>query len=427
MNRITKGWFFGIAALAIAGNGTPAEAAVATLTATLTVVTMPSTITLCRDPAAEDSADAQWQVFIDVDSDPATGDANGSDVLLLATTTPQPLGCSPHTASTQENLVANALEWNGVGFVDSGANADVVIDTSTGTLAITTELAGPLATLDSNAPLRAAAIASYTTAGAEPTLAGDGALGTFGTQTTDPAQDVQFCTAPCTQTASWIELIDLTAVAAATSEPLPVFGANTLTVEFDVASLPANLSLCRYPAVFADSQGSDYAWLAGFYVDGNPNTGLGSIDTQIVISSPLQSQGCTTHSVAIEAALSAGLEVWDEAQQAFVFAGDLPLTIDAAAGKLFVQADRTAQGLTGVSSTSVLAEQTAGLYAPSGPPFFAYDQSPLMQLGVAYADPLHDVLNCTSPCSTAVDWYPQIDLVGGSIHLADEIFSNGFE
>ena len=428
MNK-TGNWIIAGAALLVAA-ATAANAAVPTLTATLTVVTMPSTITLCRDPAAIQAfgSDAQWQVFVDVDDNTGTGDAFGSDALLLVGTTPQDGSCSPHSANTQDSLLAGVFVWdeNQATFVNSGAGASVVIDAVAGTMAITADIAGPLQGLSGSASLRVSALSTYIAAGTGPTFAADGALGSFAAPSSDPAQDVQQCTSPCTQTASWIKMIDLTAFSAATSEPLPAFGANTLTVEFDLAALPANLSLCRYPSTFSSSSGFDYAWLAGFDVDANPNTGLGGIDAQIVVASTGQNTGCMTHSAPIGTSLSAALGVWDEQQQAYVYGADLPLTVDVAAGKLFVQADRTAQGLAGLSSASLMGEQTVGFYTTGDQPF-AYDSTQVLKLGVAFNDPLHDVLNCTSPCSTAVDWYPQIDLVGGSIHLADEIFAGNFE
>ncbi|HXD84291.1 MAG TPA: hypothetical protein VN599_07650, partial [Rudaea sp.] len=58
---------------------------------------------------------------------------------------------------------------------------------------------------------------------------------------------------------------------------------------------------------------------------------------------------------------------------------------------------------------------------------YAYDTVSPLRLGTPVGSPGGNVQNCTSPCSTAVSWYPQIDFVGGYIHLADHIFTGDFE
>jgi hypothetical protein len=416
-----------------------AQAQPNTLSVTLSFVNLPTTITLCRDQAAarQYGLDEEWPVLIDVDNNLNTGDPNssGADVMLLAETFPQTNSCVPSPGmNTQQNLVSGVLTWNSSqqAFVNSGAPANLGLDFTAHTMTISTDVAGPLTNLSQQSRIFLATYATYSPTGLSPTYAYDSSAAIApNSSVTDPALDVLQCTAPCSQNASWIQMIDLVGLAANTGAPLPAFGGNTVSVEFDVANLPAMLNLCRYPSQFTSGPGFvDSQWLAAFDLDGNANTGDPSGSEALVVAATTrQVQNCSPHTVATnQAAFFAELERWDANLQTFVYVNDLPVTVDTATGKIVVQADRTSPDLAGLSANSIINAQTGGLY-DSGDPNnrYAYDLAGPIGLGGSYTDPSGDVQNCVLSCTPAASWYSQIDLVGGSVKLPDDIFHNGFE
>ncbi len=404
-----------------------------TMSVKLTLSGLPSTITLCRVPSAIAvfQVDEQWLIPINVDANVSTGDASGIDVELIVETMQQSSGCTPTSASTMSALVAGVIVWDPLtqNFVNSEQVAILSLDFVANTLTITTDLSGVLASLSPQSLIYAGSFATYTPTSQPATYAFDKAGPIHvGDSIVSLPNNVMQCTSPCSPASSYYPLIDIVGVAITTGVPLDAFGSKTLTVEFELAALPANLSLCRYPALFAYSGGNDYLWLALFDTDGNVNTGQpgNGSDAQIVVHSTGQTQGCSTNSAPVGQALSAELDQWNDAQQNFVFVGNVPVTVDRSRGKIIVQADRTLAGLTSLSAHSVLFELTAGHYNSGSSPYALNASQPFV-LGTSFADAEGNVSNCSLPCATTVDWYPQIDLVGGSIYLADEIFHAGFE
>jgi hypothetical protein len=408
-----------------------AAAQTPTLSATLTLAGLPTTLTLCRDSTAIQTygVDEQWDIPIDIDANANTGGLGGIDVILLVTTPFQAYPCNPTVVNTQDTLLAAVLKWNAAqqNYVDSGITPALTLDFNAHTMTVTTDLTGDLANLAGNSKLSGAALASYTASGNIATSAYDNTGATTpGDSISDPGGDVQGCTTPCSAAASYYPIIDIVGLSSTTSQPLDTFGVNTLTVEFDLASLPTNLNLCEYPGLFSSFPGVDYGWVANLDVDNNPNSGLNGFEVIIEAFSTQQPQGCSTNAVPFAQGISADLEQWDDAQQNYVQVVDLPVTVDLAAGKIFVQADRSLAALSGLSASSPMVDLTVGLYNNGQMPY-AEDVSSLYALGKSFVDPGDDVSNCSTPCATNVNWYPQIDLVGGSAHLPNRIFSSGFE
>jgi hypothetical protein len=416
-----------------------AHAQSGTLSVTLSLVDLPTTITLCRDQGAarQYGFDEEWPVLIDIDNNLNTGDPNssGADVVLLAETVPQTTSCvAAPGVNTQQNLISGVLTWNAAqqAFVNSGAPTSLGLDVAAHTITISTDVAGPLANLSQASRIFLATYATYTPTGLSPTFAHDNSAAIVPNSTVaDAAADVLQCAAPCGQNASWIQMIDLVGLSATTSAPLPAFGGNTISVEFDVANLPATLNLCRYPAQFTSGPGFvDSQWLAAFDLDGNPNTGdSGGAEALVVAATPPQAQNCSPNAVATnQATFFADLERWDANLHTFVHVNNLPVTVDTLTSKIVVQVDRTSPALAGLSANSQIGEQTGGLYdsgIPNSP--YAYDIGGPVSYGGSYTDPSGDVQNCVSSCTPAVSWYAQIDLVGGSVTLPDGIFHDGFE
>ncbi|HSN00810.1 MAG TPA: hypothetical protein VLS52_07375 [Rudaea sp.] len=405
-----------------------------TLSVTLNLAGLPASITVCRDPTAIQAFgfDEAWQIAIDVDNNANTG-YYGFDVLLQVQTPQQTYPCSPTSVSTSSALSAVMATWNSAQnqFVPSNLPATVVANVASNSMTVSADLSGPLANLTAQSRISIGTFGAYTPSGQSPTDASDSTSSpiTIGTSATDPANDVQNCGAPCGTSASWYPLIDLVGASATTSLPLPAFGANTVYLEFDLAGLPATMALCRYPAYFATYSNSyDSAWLAALDLDGNSSTPAGSpggFESAITVYTTLQPSGCTPNSAALNSALTAELDKFDTASNAMVFVSSLPVTADAATGKIIVQADKSVAALSGLSTTSLYIEQAAANY--SSPPQTAYDQGGA-HVGSAYtAANTTGVQQCSTPCSNTVSWYPQINLTGGSMTLSDEVFRNGFE
>lgn len=405
------------------------------LSVTLQLANLPTTITLCRDSTALQATggmDEIWEVGIDTDANTATpgGQSGGVEIILGISTLAQVTPCSPHTANTQSSVVGGDLGvWSSSqqNYVDSGIPVGVALDFTAKTITMTAPLIGPLANMKGIATMYAATEGVYTDPnGTRPTFASDnGSAFTTLSGMTDPPGDVSQCSSPCSPTASWYGLIDLLGASAATTTPIAAYGANTVYFEFDMAGLPATMSLCRYPqsSTFSDSE-----WDAVLDIDNNTNTGQSGIDTIVTAVTIPQAATCTPNSLLLGQALQAQIAHWDATQQNFVKDANLPVNADANTGKIVIQADRAATALTGLSARSLMGEQGAGAY-PSGNPQqpFAYDGVGPLQLGTPVSSPVGNVQNCSSPCSTTVSWYPQIDLVGGYVHLADHVFTGDFE
>lgn len=404
-----------------------------TLSVTLNLAGLPANITVCRDPGAIQAFgfDEAWEIGIDVDNNASTGDS-GIDVLLQVQTPQQSYPCSPTSVATTSALSAVVATWNSAQnqFVPSNLPATVVANLASNSMTVSADLSGPLANLAPQSQIYVAALGSYTPTGTSATTAYDNMASiAAGATATDPAGDVQSCGAPCTPSVSWYPMIDLLGASATTSLPLPAFGANTVYLEFDLASLPATMALCRYPAYFATSSGSsDSIWIAGLDLDGNSSTPIGSpggFESAITVYTTPQSSGCTPNSAALNSALTAELDKFDTASNAMVFVSSLPVTADAATGKIVVQADKSVAALSGLSTNSLYIEQAAGNYA--SPPQTAYDQGGA-HVGSAFTTAATTgVQQCNTPCSNSVPWYPQINLTGGSMTLPDDVFRNGFD
>lgn len=204
-----------------------AQAQPNTLNVTLSLVNLPTTITLCRDQAAarQYGFDEEWPVLIDVDNNLNTGNtsSSGADVVLLVETSAQSKVCIPSPgAIIQQNLASRVLMWDSSlqQFVDSGAPAYVGLDFAAHSMTISAEVAGPLTNLSQQSRIFLATYATYSPTGLSPTFAHDNSAAIVpNSAVTDAASDVLQCAAPCTQNESWIQMIDLVGLAANTSAP----------------------------------------------------------------------------------------------------------------------------------------------------------------------------------------------------------------
>lgn len=414
--------------LAFAASGS-ARAQTNSLSATFTLANLPTTITLCRDPVAVAAlrSDEQWFALIDVD-----GDFN-VDVAVLVQTLGQQNGCTPVTANTAQSLEGTVLKWSAAdnNFIDTGATVAISEDFTAHTITVTTDLAGALAGLSNASHYALGTAGVYTpSASGTPTSALDQSSSLqLGVPVTLPAGNVQQCTAPCSAAASWYPLVDLVGAEVSTAQALPAFGKNTMYVEFDLASLPATVDLCRYPGLpTGGASFSDSNWLAAFAPTGaDTGNGSGGFETIVVAYTTPQTQSCSANSAPMASSIQAELDKWDAAQQTYVMVASLPVDVDVASGKIVVQADRSAAPFASLSAASKIIESGSANYLQAGTLQSAFDLSSSFGLGASFTDPTQDVQSCTAPCSTAVSWYPQIDLIGGSVHLVDEIFGDGFD
>jgi len=409
---------------------TRASADTNTFSVQFSLASLPSTITLCRDSAAIQAfgVDEEWLAGIDVDGNASTGDPTnaGVDVLLFIETAQQSAPCSPISASTTSSLMAGMAVWDNAqqAYALSAVQPTLDINLATKTLTVSAPMSGPLAKLSVNSKIYPAADGGYS-GGMGVQVAYDNTQPLNPPATaSDPSNDVQGCSSPCGTGVSWYGLIDLTGVTLSTAPPLPMFGTNTVYVEFDVANLPASMSLCRFPetSTFADSD-----WAALIDVDGNTNTGLNGFDAIVEVYTVAQDPSCMPNSVPLDQALQGEAGHWDDAQQNFIEDTALMVYADAATGRIIVQADRSQAPLTGLSNASRFGVQATGAYPSGNSQPVAYDIIPLTAFGLFASDPTGDVQNCVSPCSPAASWYGQIDLVGASMHLQDEVFGDSFE
>lgn len=431
--------------VAAAGASARAHAqATNTLSVTFGLADLPTTITLCRDPAAIRAfgIDEQWSATIDVDGDPSSGDA-GADAMLVVQTASPPLPCAPTSADTATSLVAAVLAWSDAEqtFVDSGLSADVALDFVAHTITVTTDVAGVLTGLTNASRVLASTAGSYV--GAAPTFAYDQAGPITADETSvSPADDVANCTSPCGAAADGYPLVDFVEFGTATAQPLPsgppappAFGADTLDVEFDLASLPTTLNLCD-STLFRTSAGYDRMWIAG--TDYDPVFGIDH--TLIAAHTPLQ-QGCSTPTpAALASSMQASLFRMDPAhvENGYVFVAPLPVSVDVASGKIVVQADRTDPDLGSLSTNPPVRYFTFRDAASSADGDFPsldaaialfatypQDDGPQFDFGGGFVDPHDDVCTSADGCTDGAD--PEIDLAGGSMHPDDWIFRDGFD
>jgi len=405
------------------------------LSVTFDLADLPSTITLCRDPAAIAAfhVDEQWNIGIDIDNDTTTGlPGLGVDVIFGALTLPQFSGCAPTVADTASSLTTQFSVWDAGSntFVPSSALISIATDFVAHSITLTTEISGALSGLNDSSKLIASAGGPYQPTMGPPVMAGDSSPPfTLGTALTLPANDVMTCSAPCSPAASWYPLIDLVGMSASNANSQAAFGENTMYVEFDLAALPVNVDLCRYPSALALYQGvSDSQWQAAFNPTGT-DTGDGSGGNEIVISAftTPPSPGCSPSTAPLASSVSAALMQWNSGLQNYLPVGTLPVEVDVANGKIVVQADRSAPQFSGMSANSTISMIAAAVYSNGPAPQAAFDPAIAFQPGGSVTDPTQDVQGCTAPCLTTASWYPEIDLIGGSFRLPDKIFANGFD
>lgn len=418
-----------------------------TVSATINLAGLPSTITLCHDPAAAGTygADEQWVVGIDVDANSATPSganaARGAEVLLVAQTTPQNPGCTPTTVSTASNIIAGMLVWNATqqNYVTSSTQP-VNLTFGANSFTLSADVSGALANLSSASDFWEFDQGAYTS-GATPTSAYDGTttLITTGYGLTLPAGDVQGCSAPCSPTAPWYQLVDLVGFNVSTTTPLsppsspppvPPFGANTVDAEFDLTSLPTSINTCPGNR---SGYGYDLIWIAGT----NLNASLGAYETLVTAHTPL-ADGCG--GILSLTTLNGTLFHIDPNNPAngYTAVANLPVKVDTVHGKIVVQADRTNQYLSGLSSSTVMtfitvgeaASSATGDFSPIGTAAqlfntFPTDNGPQFNFGGSFTTPANNVCASATNCTSSAS--PQIDLTGGSAHMDDYVFRNGFE
>jgi hypothetical protein len=192
---------------------TSAKASEGTISATISVADLPTTITLCRDPTAYslNGYDEVWEIFIDVDSNSATG-LMGADVAFEVSTHSVGQGtCGPETVPTEQNLDVALFTWDtgSSDFVDSGVTVALVLDFKRSRMILTVPSGGPLAGISANSAIAVEAGAPYTS-GATDMIADDFVPNfKFGGAIIAQAFDVQNCQSPCQQSNSWVQSIDL--------------------------------------------------------------------------------------------------------------------------------------------------------------------------------------------------------------------------
>jgi len=395
------------------------------LSVTLSVSDLPTQVTLCRDEAAIEnfSVDGGWQILIDVDGSNATGN-NGIDAVIQANTTPPGTPCDPSVVATEGNVYAGLYAWDeGNGFSDTGVPVQVHLDFVANTVRVSVPVTDVLTNLSSVSDMAAIGFAGYTSM-AEPLQITDSTASIHtGNSIADPEQDVVDCNLSCTTNTDWYRMADLTGIRAA------IEGAsNTLLVEFELAALPAMMSLCRYPAHFTIyGPGSDSSWFVLFNLDASLATGdpaLDGTDAIIYVATTSQQNGCVTHSAAIDTTLAASLLIYD-ANDGYVSVTSLPLSVSAPSGKIIVQADRSLPALAGLTQASALRLIAQGIYS-GGEPYGAQDEIDNPVFGQIASDPKNDLSQCNSPCTTSVNWYAQVDFASAGVRM-DQILHSDFE
>ena len=422
--------FWGFLVLALTSAIAPATSAdAANLTATIKLKSLPTSITLCRDPTAHADPgygiDEQWQMAFDVDNNATTG-AGGQDIILVAQPTPVSNPCSPSTVATQGNIVAALFKWNGSTFEITNATVDVAFDFAGATMTLTTPATGDLAGLSANSKVNLTAAAPYSS-GAAVNVASDSTT-TFnlGSSVVAPPSDVQNCSGPCNTGASWYPLVDVTGASATIGQVINT-GGNTIDIEFDVAALHSTIGICRYPAAFTQDGLSDSEWVAQFNITGvDDGAGAGGYNTAVFVITPQQSTSCSPSTLPTTAALSGVLAQFDSSFGGYVAVEIVPLDINIASGKIIAHAPTSTGFFGGLSSNSLVAIGTQALYANAQP---AADGLPTaFHYGAgAQSDAASDLQGCSSPCSTAQPWYQEVDLRRVTVTSGEHIFSSSFE
>lgn len=415
------------------------------LSVSFAVANLPTTISLCRDQAAIGAfgADETWQAAIDIDNNDATGQG-GIDVVIMAETLPQPPTCSPSIANTGSSLVAGLLAWSAASndFVDTGQTVAVAADSGQNSLTLSADIDGALAGLTRTSSIFGATSGAYSPASGAPLRARDasGAAIVVGQTAALSSGDVQECVTPCSAAASWYPLIDLTTFGARTAQPLPTpptppaFGANTIDVEFDLSALPSSVMLCN-SAIHLDGAGYDLMWVAA--VD---HWNMAAYRVLIAAHTPLQAYCGTPVAAPLESSVLASMFRMDvnHVENGYAFVGPLPAHVDHVNGRIVVQADRREPALAGMSSATQ-AQFSTGTGVPASingdfpslvaaaALFTAYplDYGPPFNFGGGFVDPPDDACTSSAACNSGAT--PAIDLLGGSMHLDDWLFRNGFD
>ena len=256
----------------------------------------------------------------------------------------------------------------------------------------------------------------------------------FGDTFPDPAGDV--CTANLNCASSTHPQIDLVGgnLYPEPVAPPPPFGGNTIDVEFELSALPTTVNLCN-SGVFLESSGYDLLWVAGVGF----NAGLGAYETLITAHTPLR-QNCNSPSPA---SLASSMQATlfhlnpNDFGNGYALIRSLPVTVDIAAGKILVQADRTDPAFSSLSATqSAYFTVETAVTSPDGAfspldiaaalgSTYPRDDAEQFNFGANFMDPIDDV--CTANLSCASSTHPQIDLIGGTAHLDNYIFRDEFE
>jgi len=263
----------------------------------------------------------------------------------------------------------------------------------------------------------------------------DAASFNFGGSFTDAANDV--CTANMACASSTHPQIDLVggSLYAEQVVPPPTFGGNTIDVEFELSALPTMVNLCN-SAAFQEGSGYDLLWVAGVGF----NATLSAYETLITAHTPLR-QNC---GVPIQASLDSSLQATlfhldpNDFASGYAIVGGLPVTVDIAGGKIHVQADRSNaafSGLSGATQAYYFTIETAltssdGAFSPLGVAAalgstYPRDDAASFNFGGSFTDAANDV--CTANMACASSTHPRIDLVGGTAHLVDYVFRDGFD
>lgn len=171
------------------------------LSVKLDLAGLPSTITLCRDPSAIAAyvTDEQWNVFIDVDNNTATGmPGYGFDVALASATLPQEVPCVPTSASTASSLVTAAFVWDAASssFVPTEATVTITPDFVAHSITLTTDLSGALSGFNGSSRMFVSSSGAYQPTLGPAAVTQDGSTSPFtlSTPLTLPANDVRVAT-----------------------------------------------------------------------------------------------------------------------------------------------------------------------------------------------------------------------------------------
>jgi hypothetical protein len=263
----------------------------------------------------------------------------------------------------------------------------------------------------------------------------DAASFAFGDSFTDPADDV--CTANLACASAAHAQIDLVGGSLYPQPivPPPVFGGNTIDVEFKVSALPTMVDLCN-SAAFVEGSGYDLLWVAGVGF----NASLSAYETLITAHTVLRQNCGVPVPASLESAMQATLFHLDpnDIGSGYAIVSSLPVSIDVAGGSILVEADRSEPALSGLAvgaQTLFLARETAltspdGAFAPldlAVAVFSTYprDDSAPFAFGDSFTDPAGDVCTANLACASAA--HAQIDLVAGTAHMVDYVFRGGFE